>query len=417
METITTDGVHILPVGGICAPQGFRANGCYAGIKASASKRPDLALVKADTLCNAAAVYTRNQVQGAHIPVMREHLQATGGKASAVLINSKNANACVKDGPSKAAALCAVTANQLEVSPDEVLAMSTGVIGQSLPLEPVEDALPELCAGLTADAEGAHKAATAIMTTDTFAKECAVEIEVDGKACRIGGMAKGSGMIHPNMGTTLSVLTTDIAMEPALLEETLRQVVDVTLNCLSIDGDQSTNDTCLVLASGASGVTLTADSPGYTLFRTALCVVLTNLTRMLARDGEGASKLLTCTVVGARTQADAIAVAKNVIDSNLLKCAIFGEDANWGRVLCAIGNAPVQVDQDKISVTLQSKAGEILVCENGMGVDFSEEKAATILKEEEIRVLVDLHEGEARGTAWGCDLTYSYVKINGDYRT
>lgn len=427
MEKVAMEGYTFID-GGICAAKGFRAGGVYCGIKKSMTpdgnespldnQKNDLTVVAADTLCNAAAVYTQNKVKGAPILVMQKHLKATNGKAIAVVANSKNANTCNADGEEKAEIMCTLTAKELDVKPEEVLVMSTGVIGQILPIEPIASALPELCKNLKASAEGAHEAAVAIMTTDTFAKEVAVEFELGGKTCHLGGMAKGSGMIHPNMATTLNCITTDAAISSEMLQEILSEVVQVTYNCLSVDGDQSTNDTCLVMASGLAGnAEIMADSDDYWIFRRALYCVMMNLTRMLAYDGEGATKLLECIVSGASDRDTAIAVAKSVVCSPLLKCAMFGADANWGRVLCAVGYAPAEFDINQVAVTLASRAGSVDVCKNGAGVEFSEEEAKKVLLEDEIQILVSIGDGAALAMAWGCDLTYDYVKINGDYRS
>jgi glutamate N-acetyltransferase/amino-acid N-acetyltransferase len=402
--------------GGICAAQGFRASGIYCGIKENPTKKNDLALVVADAPCNTAAVYTQNKVKGAPILVMKRHLAATGGKAQAVVANSKNANTCNADGVEKAEQMCSLAAAQLGIDPKTVMVMSTGVIGQILPIAPIEKAMPDLCATLSP--EGGHAAAVAIMTTDTFAKEVAVQFSLGGKVCHLGGMAKGSGMIHPNMATTLNCITTDAAISVAMLQKALSDVVKITYNCLSVDGDQSTNDTCMVMASGLAGnAEITQPDGDYENFRQALYIVMMNMTRMLAKDGEGATKLLECTVSGAENLETAILVAKSVVCSPLLKCAMFGSDANWGRILCAVGYAPADFDIDQVAVTLASAAGSVDVCENGAGIPFSEEKAKEVLSEDEIQILIQIGSGSASATAWGCDLTYDYVKINGDYRS
>ena len=373
--------------GGICAAKGFQASGTYCGIKKAMApdsnegeigkEKNDIALVVADTLCNTAAVYTQNKVKGAPILVMKKHLAATGGKARALIANSKNANTCNADGEEKAEAMCKLTAGALGIAPEEVMVMSTGVIGQILPLEPIEKAIPVLCEKLSPN--GNLEAATAIMTTDTVSKEVAVSFTLDGKTCHLGGMAKGSGMIHPNMATTLNCITTDAAISAELLQTALSDVVKVTYNCLSVDGDQSTNDTCMVMASGLAGnAEITEQNADYAVFRQALYIVMMNLTRKLAKDGEGASKLLECTVSGAKDLDTAIIIAKSVICSPLFKCAMFGADANWGRVLCAVGYAPAEFDIHAVSVTLASRAGSVLVCEHGAGVVFSEEEAKKI---------------------------------------
>ena len=401
--------------GGVCAAKGFTANGLNCGLNPNKDKN-DLGMIYAEADCSAAAVYTQNKVKGAPILVTRKNLEKTGGHARAVIVNSKNANTCNADGEEKAQRMCALAADSLGIRPEEVIVASTGVIGQILPIGPIESHVRELAAGLTVD--GNQRAATAIMTTDTRIKEAAVEFELGGKTCRLGGMAKGSGMIHPNMATTLNFITTDAAVSPELLHRALSEIVKVTYNCLSIDGDTSTNDMISLMADGfAENEEITAEGKSYEIFRGALYDVMMRLTRMLARDGEGATKLLECTCSGAPDTDTAIIVAKTVIRSPLLKCAMFGEDANWGRILCAVGYADADFDIRKVSVRLKSDSGDIQVCKNGAGVAFSEEEAKVLLGAEEIDILVDLHQGDAQAKAWGCDLTYDYVKINGDYRS
>lgn len=401
--------------GGVCAAKGYKANGLNCGLNPDREKN-DLALLMSEEPCSTAAVYTKNKVKGAPIIVCGRHLEKTGGRARAVIANSKNANTCNQDGIEKAERMCELAAAELHIEAEEVLVASTGVIGQVLPIEPIEGHIKELAAGLKR--EGHSEAAKAIMTTDTVKKEVAVEFEIDGKTCRIGGMAKGSGMIHPNMATTLNFITTDCTISAGLLQSALSEIVKVTYNCLSIDGDTSTNDMVLLLANGMAGAPeIRAESRDYGIFKQALYLVMVHLTKLLAKDGEGATKLLECSVCGAPDEETAIIVAKSVIRSPLLKCAMFGEDANWGRVLCAIGYAEAEFDIDKTDVSLGSRYGEIKVCENGAGIGFSEETAAKILSADEIAISVDLKQGEACGKAWGCDLTYDYVKINGDYRS
>ena len=402
--------------GGVCASQGFKASGVYAGIKESDIKKNDLALVVSDIMCNAAAVYTQNKVKGAPILVTKKNLALTGGKVKAVIANSKNANTCNADGEEKAEKMCHLTADALGIKPEEVIVASTGVIGQVLPIEPIEKAMPKLILGLCVC--GNEDAATAIMTTDTVKKEVAVEFELGGKVCHLGGMAKGSGMIHPNMATTLNFITTDCAVSSEMLQKALSEVVKITYNCLSVDGDQSTNDMVALMANGMAGNTEITEANAYfKTFKQALYIVMMNMTRMLAKDGEGASKLLECTVSGADDLDTAITVAKSVICSPLFKCAMFGSDANWGRILCAVGYAEAEFDINKVSVSLSSKSGEIHVCEKGSGIEFSEEVAKTVLLEDEIAISISIGDGEYSATAWGCDLTYDYVKINGDYRS
>lgn len=401
--------------GGVCAAKGFWANGLNCGLNPDRNKN-DLGMIFSREICNAAAVYTTNKVKGAPILVTKKHLEATGKKARAVIVNSKNANTCNADGEEKAQKMCELAAKELGISADEVIVASTGIIGQILPIEPIADHVKELAAGLAP--ENHDKAANAIMTTDTFPKEVAVQFTLDGKTCTVGGMAKGSGMIHPNMATTLNFVTTDVAISSELIQKALSEIVKVTYNCLSIDGDTSTNDMVSIMANGLAGNTeITEENEDYEIFRKALYEVLMNMTKMLAKDGEGASKMLECTVSGAPDQDTAIIVAKSVIRSPLFKCAMFGEDANWGRILCAVGYADADFDITKVGVDLASAKGSIAVCRNGSGVEFSEDEAKVILGEDEIYIHIDLGQGEASAKAWGCDLTYDYVKINGDYRS
>lgn len=405
---------------GVCAPKGFKANGIYCGIKKSADEgathKNDLGIIVSDEICNAAAVYTTNKVKGAPIIITKKNLEKTNGKARAVIVNSKNANTCNADGEEKAQKMCDLTAQALGISSDEVIVASTGVIGQILPIEPIENGMESLVSGISYS--GNEEAATAIMTTDTIKKEYAVEFEIGSKTCKIGGMAKGSGMIHPNMATTLNFITTDCAITGEMLQKALDEIVKITYNCLSIDGDTSTNDMVCVLANGLSeNEEINAEGENFDIFKKALYEVMMNLTKMLAKDGEGASKLIECKCFGAPDIDTAITVAKSVIGSTLFKCAVFGEDANWGRILCAVGYADAEFDINKVDVDIKSEFGKIAVCRSGAGVDFSEEKAAEILKSDEIGIDINLNAGSESACAWGCDLTYDYVKINGDYRT
>lgn len=401
--------------GGVCAARGFKANGINCGLNADKNKN-DLGIILSDTICNTACVYTQNKVKGAPILVTKANLAKTNGKSRAVIVNSKNANTCNADGEEKAMRMCELTADVLGIEPYEVIVASTGVIGQILPIEPIEAGIKPLADGLSYD--GNDKAANAIMTTDTVDKQVAVEFEIGGKTCRLGGMAKGSGMIHPNMATTLNFITTDAGISVPMLQKALSEVVQTTYNCLSVDGDTSTNDMVSVMANGLAGNDeITSEGADFDTFKKALYAVMMNMTRMLAADGEGASKLLECNVKGAENLETARCVAKSVICSSLFKCAMFGADANWGRVLCAVGYADADFDINKVSVTLGSLKGEINVCENGAGVPFSEEKAKEILLEDEIIINISLGEGSGEASAWGCDLTYDYVKINGDYRS
>ncbi len=402
--------------GGVCAAKGFKASGVYCAIKENPTKKNDIALIVSDVMCSAAGVYTSNKVKGAPVIVTKNNLEKSGGKAKAVIVNSKNANTCNADGEEKALKMCSLAADALGIKPEEVIVASTGVIGQVLPIEPIVKAVPQLVEKLSYT--GNVEAATAIMTTDTVKKEYAVEFEIDGKVCHLGGMAKGSGMIHPNMATTLNFITTDCAVSAPMLRKALSEIVKITYNCLSVDGDQSTNDTCMLMSNGLAGnAEISAEGAEFDTFKAALYQVMANLTRMLAKDGEGATKLLTCICSSAPDLDTAIIVAKSVIRSPLFKCAMFGADANWGRVLCAIGYAEADFDINKVDVDLGSKAGRIAVCRNGAGVDFSEDEAKKILTEDEIEIYIELNQGNAQATAWGCDLTYDYVKINGDYRS
>ena len=401
--------------GGVCAPDGFVANGLNCGLNPNKEKN-DLGLVYSENVCNTAAVYTQNKVKGAPILVTKKNLEKTGNKAYAVIVNSKNANTCNADGEEKAYRMCELAASELGIKPEEVVVASTGVIGQVLPIEPIEKSISELRKGLSSD--GNAKAVNAIMTTDTVPKEVAVEFELDGKKCHMGGMAKGSGMIHPNMATTLNFITTDVNISAELLQKALSEIVKITYNCLSVDGDTSTNDmVCVMANANAANALIDNENENYEKVKQALYIVMMNMTRMLAKDGEGATKLLECQVNGAKTEEIAKTVAKSVICSSLTKAAMFGADANWGRVLCAIGYSGADVDVTKIDVSFISDKGEILVCKNGAGVEFSEEKAKEILLEKEIVTKIELNDGNSSATAWGCDLTYEYVKINGDYRT
>lgn len=402
--------------GGVCAAKGFKASGVYCAIKENPTKKNDIALIVSDVMCNAAGVYTSNKVKGAPVVVTKKNLEKSGGKAKAVIVNSKNANTCNADGEEKAEKMCSLAADALGIKPEEVIVASTGVIGQVLPIEPIVKAVPQLVEKLSYT--GNVEAATAIMTTDTVKKEYAVEFDIGGKVCHLGGMAKGSGMIHPNMATTLNFITTDCAVSAPMLQKALSEIVKITYNCLSVDGDQSTNDTCMLMSNGlAENAEIAAEGAEFDTFKAALYQVMANLTRMLAKDGEGATKLLTCICSSAPDLDTAIIVAKSVIRSPLFKCAMFGADANWGRVLCAIGYAEADFDINKVDVDLGSRAGRIAVCRNGAGVDFSEEEAKKILTEDEIEIYIELNAGDAKATAWGCDLTYDYVKINGDYRS
>ncbi len=399
--------------GGVCAAKGFKANGVHCGIRKNRLKR-DIALVLSETTANAAAVYTTNLVKGAPLLVTKQNL--SNGKAKAIICNSGNANTCNADGVEKAETMCKIAAKALNIDPTDVVVASTGVIGQILPIEPIESAFPELSNGLSEN--GNDAAAEAIMTTDTKKKEVAVSFVIDGKECKIGGMAKGSGMIHPNMATMLVFITTDCAISSKMLQKALSSDIQNTFNMTSVDGDTSTNDMVTILANGLAGnKEITQDDENFKIFMQALNTVTMALCKMIAGDGEGATKMLECSVINAKDEKTAKTVAKSVICSSLLKAAMFGADANWGRVLCAIGYSGAEVDVNKIDIAFKSVAGEIAVCKNGAGIDFSEEIAKEILLKDEIEIKVNLNDGNKNSTAWGCDLTYDYVKINGDYRT
>lgn len=399
--------------GGVCAAKGFLANGIHCGIRKNRTKR-DLSLIFSEVPAKAAAVYTTNLVKGAPLTVTKEHI--ADGVAQAVICNSGNANTCNANGIEIAEKMSELTAKELHISPSDVVVASTGVIGQPLDIRPIAEGLPTLAKGLSAG--GCDAAAEGIMTTDTVKKEVAVEFEIGGKLCRIGGIAKGSGMIHPNMATMLVFITTDAAISSEMLFKALSFDIANTFNMISIDGDTSTNDMVTVLANGMAGnAEITSEGADFDAFMKALNTVTIHLCRMIVADGEGATKMLECRVSGAASEATAKTVAKSVVCSSLLKAAMFGADANWGRVLCAIGYSGASVDVNRVDVAFKSAKGEISVCKNGAGIDFSEETAKEILLEDEIEILVSLGDGEYSATAWGCDLTYDYVKINGDYRT
>ena len=400
--------------GTVTSPLGFTAQGVCASIKPSNTTKRDLALIYCEKPCTAAAVYTKNLVKSSTIEVTKKHLE--NGIAQAVIVNSGNANTCNADGIEVAERMCLIAAETLSVNPDDVIVASTGVIGQPLPIEPVLKGAAMMKGKLSKD--GGTNAAEAIMTTDTVKKEMAMEMTLGGKKVTVGGIAKGSGMIHINMGTMLSFVTTDAAVSSEMLEEALREAVEDSYNMVSVDGDTSTNDTLAIMASGLAGNELIVEkNEDYRIFVEGLTEAFKSLAKQLAADGEGATKLLVCSVDGAKTKQDAVTVSKSIICSSLLKAAMFGADANWGRVLCAIGYSGADIDVKKVDVSFKSQKGEILVCENGAGVEFSEDKAKEILLEKEIHILVSLNDGDEKAEAYGCDLTYDYVKINGDYRT
>lgn len=399
--------------GGVCAAKGFSAAGIHAGIRKNKTKL-DLALIMSETPATAAGCYTQNLVKGAPIWVTKENIE--NGVARAIVCNSGNANTCNSDGIEVAKRMCQIVADNTDVAAEDVVVASTGVIGQPLDTTPIANAMPELVKIL--DAERGSLAAEAIMTTDTKPKEIAFEFEIGGKVCHIGGIAKGSGMIHPNMATMLVFITSDVAISHELLKKALSADIKDTFNMISVDGDTSTNDMVIVLANGmAENAVIDSENEDYEEFCRALNKITTYLCRKIAKDGEGATKLLECRVCGGKTALDAKMIAKSVITSTLFKAAMFGADANWGRILCAIGYAGANTDIEKIDVALSSKAGRIEVCKNGSGIEFSEEIAKEVLSEDEINIEITLHDGDFDAVAWGCDLTYDYVKINGDYRT
>ena len=402
--------------GGVCAAQGFRAAGIHAGVKTHNEQKKDVALIVSDVDCAAAAVFTKNVVKAAPIRVDLRHL--ADGKARAVIANSGNANACAPHGEENAQRMCAAAAKAIGCRPEDVIVSSTGVIGQRIAVETIEEHLPALYASLERSAAASDAAGHAIMTTDLVKKEAAVETTVGGRTVRMGGIAKGSGMIHPNMGTMLCFLTTDCAISPEMIKAALLETVQVTFNRISVDGDTSTNDTCCVLANGLAGnEAITAKGPDYDAFAEALKALCTELAKKMASDGEGARHLISCRVDGAKSEQSAETIAKSVISSTLTKAAIFGADANWGRVLCAMGYSGEEFDPDKVTVRFASAAGEVQVCAQGRGLDFDEDLAKKILTEHDVEIDITMEEGAASCTCWGCDITYDYIKINGDYRT
>ena len=398
--------------GGVCAAKGFSANGIHCGIRKNKTKR-DLALIVSEVKGSAAATYTQNLVKGAPLLVTKSHI--SDGYAQAIICNSGNANTCNANGIEVAEKTCEILAHQLNIDEKDIIVASTGVIGQPLDITPIANGIPSLIEGL---GDHSHYACEGIMTTDVKPKEIAVSFEIGGETCHMGGIAKGSGMIHPNMATMLVFITTDCKISSEMLSKALRADIKKSFNMISIDGDTSTNDMVAVIANGlAENEEITAEGCDYDEFCEALHAVTSYLCRSIAADGEGASKLLECTVSGACDYENAALAAKSVICSSLFKAAMFGADANWGRVLCAVGYSGANIDIDKVDVAFRSAKGSIEVCKNGSGVPFSEEIAKEILLEKEIEILISVGEGEGVATAWGCDLTYDYVKINGDYRT
>ena len=406
--------MNFIENGSVTSPKGFKGSGICGSVKPSNTTKRDIALIASDVICNTAAVFTKNLVKSSAITVTQQNIE--NGKAQAVIVNSGNANTCNADGIEKAERMCELAAEALNIDKHDVIVASTGVIGQPLPIEPFEKSVPEL--GKIISEDGGTDVAEAIMTTDTVKKETAVSVEIGGKTVTIGAVAKGSGMIHINMGTMLSFVTTDAAISSEMLKSALYEAVEHSYNMVSVDGDTSTNETLAILANGlAENEEIITRNEDYRTFTDALIAVCKSMAKKLAKDGEGATKLIVCTVSGAKTVIDAKGVAKAVICSSLVKAAMFGSDANWGRVLCAIGYSGCDVDVSLVDVSFKSKAGEIPVCKNGSGIEFSEELAKEILTENEIEIIINLNDGDSNAEAYGCDLTYDYVKINGDYRT
>lgn len=400
----------------VISPAGFKASGVHCGLKKSLLKK-DLALIYSDVVATSCGVYTKNKVKGAPLTVTKQHL--VNKKAQAIIINSGNANTCNgDDGLSKAKKMAHLCAKELNIKNDDVLVASTGVIGVPLNIDAIKDGIPQLVNNLSSEIQGAKNASMAIMTTDTIEKQAGIEIEVGGKKITIAAMAKGSGMIHPNMATMLSFITTDISISPALLKEALKQSVNISYNRISVDGDSSTNDMVLIMANGlADNETIIEKNEDYNLFLEALTTLNIYISKKIAKDGEGATKLIECTVSNANSIEDAETLSKSVVTSSLVKAAIFGSDANWGRILCALGYSGIDFDPEKVDVSFASNAGEIIVCIDGSSVNFDEAKAKEILLQDEIKILIDMKQGLSEVTTWGCDLTYDYVKINGDYRS
>lgn len=400
----------------VTSPAGFKASGIHCGLKKSLLKK-DLALIYSDVVATSCGVYTKNKVKGAPLTVTKQHL--VNKKAQAIIINSGNANTCNgDDGLSKAKKMAHLCAKELNIKNDDVLVASTGVIGVPLNIDAIKDGIPQLVNNLSSEIQGAKNASMAIMTTDTIEKQAGIEIEVGGKKITIAAMAKGSGMIHPNMATMLSFITTDISISPALLKEALKQSVNISYNRISVDGDSSTNDMVLIMANGlADNDTIIEKNEDYNLFLEALTTLNIYISKKIAKDGEGATKLIECTVSNANSMDDAETLSKSVVTSSLVKAAIFGSDANWGRILCALGYSGINFDPEKVDVSFASNAAEIIVCIDGSSVNFDEAKAKEILLQDEIKILIDMKQGLSEVTTWGCDLTYDYVKINGDYRS
>lgn len=399
---------------GVTAPKGFLASGIHCGLKKNNLKL-DLALIYSEVQANAAGVYTKNKVKGAPIYITKEHL--SNKKAQAIIINSGNANTCNgNDGLVKAKRMAELQGKALRLKTSDILVASTGVIGVPLNIDAIKDGIPMLSERLSK--KGYEDAAAAIMTTDTYKKQLAFEFKIKDKVITVGAMAKGSGMIEPNMGTMLSFITTDLNISGEMLSEALKESTKISYNRVSVDGDTSTNDMVLILANGlASNKEITEKNDDYYTFINVLNTLNITLSKMIAKDGEGATKLIECIVSNCKSEKDAEALSKSVINSPLVKTAIFGSDANWGRVLCALGYSGVNINPDKVNLSFKSSVGEVEVCKDGMPLPFDEVKAKEILLKDEIQILISMNSGKYSSKAWGCDLSYDYVKINGDYRS
>ncbi|MBQ3864418.1 MAG: bifunctional glutamate N-acetyltransferase/amino-acid acetyltransferase ArgJ [Clostridia bacterium] len=397
---------------GVCAPKGFTANGIHCGIRKNRDKK-DLALIVSEVPCQAAAVYTTNLVKGAPILVTRKHL--ADGVAQAMVCNSGNANTCNRNGEEVAEIMCDIVSAHTGIPSENIIVASTGVIGEELDPAPIASHMEELVSGLGNNSFAAEQA---IMTTDTVEKMLAVSFEIGGKTCHLGGIAKGSGMIHPNMATMLIFLTTDTAISSAMLHKAIYEDCQDTFNMITVDGDTSTNDMLSIMANGLAGNPLIdSENEDYKAFVCALHAITENLSRSIAKDGEGATRLITCTIDGAKDKASARGLARSVIHSSLVKAAMFGKDANWGRIMCAMGYSGCSFDIHAVDISYVSAAGTIQVCKGGFSCPFDEDLALKILDEDEVTIQITLQDGNASAVAWGCDLTYDYVKINGDYRT
>ena len=403
--------------GGVCAAKGFQAAGVHCGVKAGSNPaKNDLAMILSAQECAAAGVYTMNRVKAAPVYVTMDHLE--DGTVWGIIANSGNANACCPMSHEYAEKMCELAAAATGHEPGDFAVSSTGVIGQTLNIDATAAGVPAVVAALKDGPEGSDAAATAVMTTDTVKKEISISVEIGGVEVHIGGICKGSGMIHPNMGTMLAFITTDCAITHEMLEDALREVTVRTFNRVTVDGDTSTNDTCLVLANALAGNELIEwKDENYAAFKDALEYVCRYLARCIAGDGEGASRLVTCKVYNARSEESAERLAKAVVGSSLVKAAMFGADANWGRVLCAMGYSKAPFRPEHVDISFASEAGSILVCEQGDGLEFDEDLAKKVLSQKEVIIDVNLNEGKDEAECWGCDLTYDYVKINGDYRT